>query len=151
VTGRTKPIVPQYHILGERIATVSVSLSLSAPRGWGIITSIPLPLLFILYSNMYAFRYKATVNLLHAIKWTAYTVFSESSTARDIRPASETIHTKGAQIWTLQNVNKAERRENFVLKQMYFSVNNDNAVAWKYIDLRPSAVRRFQKVNNCLK
>jgi hypothetical protein len=44
---------------------------------------------------------------------------------------------------------KAERRENFVLKQMYFSVNNDTATALKYTDLRSSAVRRFS--NNCLK
>jgi hypothetical protein len=26
-----------------------------------------------------------------------------------------------------------------------FNVNNDNAIAWKYIDLRRSAVRRFSK------
>jgi hypothetical protein len=38
-----------------------------------------------------------------------------------------------------------------VIKQTYFSMNNDNAVTWKYIDLGSSAVRRFQKVNNCLK
>jgi hypothetical protein len=44
-----------------------------------------------------------------------------------------------------------ERRKSPVLKQMYFSVNNDNTVALKYIDLRSSAVRRFQNVNNCLK
>jgi hypothetical protein len=45
---------------------------------------------------------------------------------------------------------KAEQRESLVLKQTYFSVKGDNAIAWKYLDLRPSAVRRFKKVNNCL-
>jgi hypothetical protein len=29
--------------------------------------------------------------------------------------------------------------------QTYFSVNNANAVAWKYISLRSSAVQWFQK------
>jgi hypothetical protein len=28
-------------------------------------------------------------------------------------------------------------------QKTYFSVNNDNAVAWKYIDFRSSAVRPF--------
>jgi hypothetical protein len=42
-----------------------------------------------------------------------------------------------------------EQRKSSVHKQMYFSLNNDNAIA--YIDLRSSAVRRFQKVINCLK
>jgi hypothetical protein len=30
-------------------------------------------------------------------------------------------------------------------------MNNDNAVAWKYIDLRSGAVRWFQKVDSYLK
>jgi hypothetical protein len=50
------------------------------------------------------------------------------------------------QTWTPQEENKAERKESFVLRQMYFSVNNDNTIAWKYIDLRSS-----QKVNSSLK
>jgi hypothetical protein len=37
-----------------------------------------------------------------------------------------------------QKENNVERRESFVLKQTYFSVNNDNAIAWKYTDLRSS-------------
>jgi hypothetical protein len=53
--------------------------------------------------------------------------------------------------WTLQKENNAKRRESFVLKQIYFNVNNDNALAHKYSDLESSAVKRFQKVNNCLK
>jgi hypothetical protein len=32
-----------------------------------------------------------------------------------------------------------------VVMSPYFSVNNDNAVVLKYIDLRSSAVRRFSK------
>jgi hypothetical protein len=55
-------------------------------------------------------------------------------------PTSENIHTKGAHAWMLQKENSAEQREGFILKQMYFSVNNDNATAWKYINLRSSAV-----------
>jgi hypothetical protein len=39
----------------------------------------------------------------------------------------------------------AERKESFVLRQTYFKVNNDNEIAWKYIDFRTSAVRRFSK------
>jgi hypothetical protein len=50
-----------------------------------------------------------------------------------------------------QKENNANWRESFILKQTYFSANNDNAIAWKYFDLRSSAVRRFQQVNNCLK
>jgi hypothetical protein len=46
---------------------------------------------------------------------------------------------KEAQTWTPQRENNVERRESFVLKQMYFIVNNDNSVAWKYFDLRSSA------------
>jgi hypothetical protein len=56
-----------------------------------------------------------------------------------------------AQTWTSQKENNAERRESFVLRQTPFSVNNDNATAWKYIALRSSAKRHFHKVNNCLK
>jgi hypothetical protein len=33
-------------------------------------------------------------------------------------PASENIHTKGGQIWTLQEENKAERRESFIFKHI---------------------------------
>jgi hypothetical protein len=44
-----------------------------------------------------------------------------------------------------------ERRKSFVLKQMYFSVNSDNAIALKHFDLRYSAVWRFRNVNSCLK
>jgi hypothetical protein len=44
---------------------------------------------------------------------------------RDIRPATENIHTKGAQAWTPQKENNAERRESFILKQTHLSVNND--------------------------
>jgi hypothetical protein len=47
--------------------------------------------------------------------------------------------------------NNAERRESFILKQTHFSVNNDNAIAWKYIDLRPCAVWQFQKSEQLLK
>jgi hypothetical protein len=39
--------------------------------------------------------------------------------------------------------NNAEWTESFVLKQTHFSVNNDNAVTWKYIDLRSRAVGRI--------
>jgi hypothetical protein len=58
---------------------------------------------------------------------------------------SEETHTKGAQMWTPQKEINAERRDSFGFKQTYFSV------AWKYIDFRSSAVRRFQNVNNCLR
>jgi hypothetical protein len=56
--------------------------------------------------------------------------------------------------WTLQKERNMERRESLILKETNFSVNNDNAIAWKYIDLRSrrsSAVQKFQKANNCLK
>jgi hypothetical protein len=44
----------------------------------------------------------------------------------------------------------AAQKENNT-EQTYFSVNSDNAIAWKYIDLRSDVVRRLRKVNNCLK
>jgi hypothetical protein len=50
--------------------------------------------------------------------------------AREIRPICKNIRTKGAQTRTQQKENNEERNENFVDKQMYFSVNNDNEVAW---------------------
>jgi hypothetical protein len=50
----------------------------------------------------------------------------------------------------LQKENKAERKESSVLKQMYFSVNNNNAITLKYIDLRSSAVRRFSRSEQLL-
>jgi hypothetical protein len=43
-----------------------------------------------------------------------------------------------------------ERIESHVFKQMYFSVNDENAIALKYLDLT-SAVWQFQKVNSCLR
>jgi hypothetical protein len=43
-----------------------------------------------------------------------------------------------------------EWTESFILKQIYFSVNKDNVIAGKYIELRSSAVRRFREVNSCL-
>jgi hypothetical protein len=52
-------------------------------------------------------------------------------------------HMKGTQTWMLQKEKNAEWRECFILKGMYFSANNDNAIAWKYIDLRCSAVWWF--------
>jgi hypothetical protein len=71
---------------------------------------------------------------------------------REIRPTRANIRKKGAQTWTPQKENNAKQRENFVHKQKYFSMNNNNnAVEWKYIDLRSSVVRRLSKVNNCLK
>jgi hypothetical protein len=42
------------------------------------------------------------------------------------------------------------RMESFILKQIHFSVNNNDAIRQKYIGLRPKAVQQFQKVN-CLK
>jgi hypothetical protein len=51
-------------------------------------------------------------------------------------------HKHGRRKWKIGR----ERIKSFILKQMYFSVNNDNGVALKYIDLRSSAVRRFRKV-----
>jgi hypothetical protein len=33
--------------------------------------------------------------------------------------------------------------QSFILKQIHFGVNNDDAITWKYIDLRPKAVQRF--------
>jgi hypothetical protein len=36
-------------------------------------------------------------------------------------------------------------RESFVLKLTYFSVKNNNAIVWKYIDLWSSAVWQFSK------
>jgi hypothetical protein len=59
------------------------------------------------------------------------------------RPTNQNIHMKGVQTWTPQKENNVERRECFVLKQTYFIVNNINAIAWRYIDLRSSAVWRF--------
>jgi hypothetical protein len=44
-----------------------------------------------------------------------------------------------------------ERIKGSVLKQMYFSVNDENARALKYFGLRTSAVWRFRKVNSCLR
>jgi hypothetical protein len=44
---------------------------------------------------------------------------------RDKCPTSGNIHKKGAQIWKPRKENSAERRESFVLKQTYLSVNND--------------------------
>jgi hypothetical protein len=44
-----------------------------------------------------------------------------------------------------------ERIMSYVLKQMYISVNDENAIALKYFDLRTSAVWRFRKVNSCLR
>jgi hypothetical protein len=41
--------------------------------------------------------------------------------------------------------------KSYVLKQMHFSVNDKNAIALKYFDLRTSAVQQFRKVNGCLK
>jgi hypothetical protein len=57
---------------------------------------------------------------------------------------------KGAETWMPQKENNAEQRE-FILKQTRSSMNNDNAIAWKYIDLRSSAVQQFQKMNSYLK
>jgi hypothetical protein len=45
----------------------------------------------------------------------------------------------------LQKENNMKWRESFILKQMYFSANNDNAIAWKYVDLRSSAVWWFSE------
>jgi hypothetical protein len=42
----------------------------------------------------------------------------------------------------LQKENNAKWRESFILKQTYFIENNDNAIAWKYIDFRSSAGAR---------
>jgi hypothetical protein len=42
-----------------------------------------------------------------------------------IRPTSENTHTKGAQTWTAQKENNAERKESFVVRQTCFSVNDD--------------------------
>jgi hypothetical protein len=47
-----------------------------------------------------------------------------------------------AYAWTPQKENNVEWRQSFVLK--HFSVN-DNATAWKYIDLLSSAVRQFSE------
>jgi hypothetical protein len=44
---------------------------------------------------------------------------------KDILPTSENTRTKGTQTWTPQKKNNAERRESFILRQTYFSVNND--------------------------
>jgi hypothetical protein len=45
-----------------------------------------------------------------------------------------------------------ERIKSYVLKQMYFSVNDKNAtIALNYFDLRTSALWRFRKVNSCLR
>jgi hypothetical protein len=41
--------------------------------------------------------------------------------------ASENIHMKGTQTWTLEKENNVEQREreSFILRQTHFSVNND--------------------------
>jgi hypothetical protein len=44
---------------------------------------------------------------------------------RDIHTTSKNVHTKGAQAWTLQKENNVEWGESFILKQTYFSVNNN--------------------------
>jgi hypothetical protein len=44
---------------------------------------------------------------------------------RDMRPTTESKHTKEAQTWTQQEEKNAERRESFILKQTHFSVNSD--------------------------
>jgi hypothetical protein len=38
-----------------------------------------------------------------------------------------------------------EKIKSYVLKQMYFSVIDENAIALKYFDLRTSSVWRFRK------
>jgi hypothetical protein len=43
---------------------------------------------------------------------------------RDIHPASENMHMKGAQIWMLKKENNTYRRESFILKQTHFTVND---------------------------
>jgi hypothetical protein len=44
-----------------------------------------------------------------------------------------------------------KRIKSDVLKQMYFSVNDENATALKYFDLRTGAAWLFRKVNSCLR
>jgi hypothetical protein len=41
-------------------------------------------------------------------------------------------------------------KKGYVLKQMYFTATDENAVALKYFDLGTSAVRRFRNVKSCL-
>jgi hypothetical protein len=41
-----------------------------------------------------------------------------------MRPTNENTRTAGGQTWTLQKENNTEERENFLLKQTHFSVNN---------------------------
>jgi hypothetical protein len=43
---------------------------------------------------------------------------------RDIRATNENIYTQGAETWTPQKENNADRRE-FCSKQTHFSVNSD--------------------------
>jgi hypothetical protein len=44
-----------------------------------------------------------------------------------------------------------ERIKIYVPKQMYFKVNDENATAFKYFDLRTSAVWLFKKLNSRLR
>jgi hypothetical protein len=44
-----------------------------------------------------------------------------------------------------------EMIKSYVLKQMYFNVNDENSTAWKYFDFRTSAAWLFRKVNSCLR
>jgi hypothetical protein len=64
-------------------------------------------------------------------------ILNEGAYAQLVRTYIQRGHKHG------RHKNK-EWRESFILKQMYFSVNNDNATAWKYIELKSSAVQWFQ-------
>jgi hypothetical protein len=43
------------------------------------------------------------------------------------------------------------RIKSYDLKQMCFNMNDENAIALKYFDLRPNAAWHFRKVNSCLR
>jgi hypothetical protein len=55
------------------------------------------------------------------------------------------IHMKETKTWTPQEKNKEATEKSCILKQTCSSVNDNNAVALKYFDLRTSAVWRFRK------
>jgi hypothetical protein len=70
---------------------------------------------------------------------------------RDVKPTSGNTNTKGAQRWTTQKENNAERRESFVLRQPRFTVNNDMQQRGNELTYGQVECDGFQKVNNCLK
>jgi hypothetical protein len=58
---------------------------------------------------------------------------------------------KGAQTWTPQKENKAEWKLSFILRQIYFSANNDMQQHENILTYDLAQCNGFKKINNSLK